>query len=81
MGKLVESEMEGGSVFVWRRYLNQFATNEPGHLRYNAVVISFKTYAAFVDDTGIEDPKIRAFGPVVSTNRGSIHVYDVQIVG
>ena len=40
-----------------------------------------KTYAAFVDDTGIKDPKIRAFGPVVSVNRGPIHVYDVRIVG
>ena len=33
-----------------------------------------------VMDTGITDPKVQMFGPVVSTVPGPIAVWDVQIV-
>lgn len=36
---------------------------------------------SFVMDTGITDPKVQMYGPVVSTVPGSIVVWDVQIVG
>lgn len=79
-GKLVGSKFEGGYVFAWRRYPNKFAINGSG-ARSNAVVISFKTYAAFKKDTGVTNPKAVPYEPVVSVNRGPVHVYDVQIVG
>lgn len=45
------------------------------------VTISFKTSASFVMDTGITDPKVQKYGPVVRTVPGPIVVWDVQIVG
>lgn len=45
------------------------------------VTISFKTSASFVMDTGIKDPKVQMYGPVVRTVPGPIVVWDVQIVG
>ena len=45
------------------------------------VTISFKTSVPFVRDTGITDPKVQMYGPVVSTMPGPIVVWDVQIVG
>ena len=45
------------------------------------VIISFKTNAVFVDDTGIKNPFVKIFKPVVSAIPGDVTVWDVQIVG
>ena len=48
---------------------------------HTGVTISFKTNTPFVMDTGITDPKVQMYGPVVSVVSGPIIVWDVQIVG
>ena len=48
---------------------------------HSGVIISFQTNSAFTKDTGIIDPKVQLYGPVVSVLPGPISVWNVQIVG
>ena len=48
---------------------------------HEGVIISFKTSAAFTVDTGISDPKVLWYAPVVSVAPGPVYVWDVKIVG
>ena len=76
---LIGSSWESGYVFAWKSKPNEYAIKNSGaHL---VTIISFKTNASFIMDTGIEDPKVKKYGPVVSAAPGPIVVWDVQIVG
>ena len=78
-GMMVGSKYEGGYIYAWRTRPSKYAIENSG--AHNGVIISFKTNAAFVKDNGIVDPKVQAYGPVVSTRPGPILVWDVMIVG
>jgi len=73
------SSWEGGYVYAWKTKPNKYAIDNSG--ARTGVIISFKTNAAFTIDTGINDPKVQKFGPVVSVNKGPIVVWDVRIEG
>ena len=77
-GVLIGSIGEGGYVFVWRKRPNKYAIKTSGQ---GTVVIAFTTNAAFEPDTGISDPRIKAYGPLKSVLRGPIIVNNVQILG
>ncbi len=79
MGVMTGSGFEGGYVYAWKKYPNKYAVNNSG--ASFGVIISFKTNASFIEDMGIDDPKVTAFAPVVSTRPGPISVWDVQIIG
>lgn len=76
---LVGSIWEGGYVYAWKMPPSKYAIENSG--AHMGVTISFKTSASFVMDTGITDPKVQMYGPVVSTVPGPIVVWDVKIVG
>jgi len=73
------SEFENYYVFAFRKYPNKYAIKNSG--AHTGVIISFKTSAIFVRDTGINDIKVKKFGPVVSSRPGPISVWDVKVVG
>jgi len=73
------SKWEGGYVCAWEMKPSEYAIENSG--AHTGVIISFKTKASFVADTGITDPRIRLYGPVVSLFPGPILVEDVKIVG
>ena len=70
------SNWEGGYVYAWKVKPNKYAKENSG--AHQGVVISFRTNAVFSPDPGIDDPKIRMFGPVRSS--GPIRVWNVTIV-
>ena len=78
-GTLIGSEMEGGHVFAWKRVPNKAAIRNSG-LREGEVIIEFQTHAAFENDWGIEDPKIRAFGPVRSVFGGPVRISNIRVL-
>ena len=73
------SPLEGGYVFAWRLYPSDYAVKNSG--AKFGVIISFETSASFVDDIGIEDPKVKRYLPVVSSRTGPIYVSNVKLVG
>ena len=75
---LLGNKWEAGLVFAWRKFPNKYAQRYSG--AHFGVIISFKTGTAFIDDNGIEDPKVRSCDPVVSARPGPIAVWDVQIL-
>ena len=78
-GIMTGSQWEGGYVYAWKTNPSKYAIENSG--AHTGVTISFKTNASFVMDTGITDPMVQMYGPVVSTTPGPIVVWDVQIVG
>ena len=78
-GTMKGSTWEGGYVYAFRNLPDKYAIENSG--AHFGVVISFKTNQSFTLDTGISDPYVLAYGPVVSTSPGPIIVWDVQIVG
>ena len=78
-GLMTGSAWEGGYVYAWKTNPSKYAIENSG--AHMGVTISFKTTASFVMDSGITDPKVLAYGPVVSTIPGPIAVWDVKIVG
>ena len=78
-GVMTGSKWESGYVYAWKTNPSKYAIENSG--AHMGVTISFKTSASFVMDTGITDPKVQMYGPVVSTVPGPIVVWDVQIVG
>ena len=78
-GMMMGSEYEGGYVYAWKIRPSKYAIENSG--AHNGVIISLKTNVAFVKDNGIVDPKVQAYGPVVSTRPGPILVWNVTIVG
>lgn len=78
-GVMTGSSWEGGYVYAWKTKPSQYAIENSG--AHMGVTISFKTNAAFTTDTGINDPLVGIYGPVVSIMPGPIVVWDVQIVG
>ena len=79
-GVMLGSKWEAGYVFAWKAKPSKWAIKFSGAYSSN-VIISFKTQASFVADTGIENPKVKQYFPVVSARPGPIYVWDVQIVG
>ena len=77
-GVMTGSKWESGYVYAWKKKPNKYAIENSG--AHMGVTISFKTSASFVMDTGITDPKVQKYGPVVSAAPGPIVVWDVQIV-
>lgn len=73
------NKFEGGHVFAWRMKPNKYAIKNSG--AHYGVIISFKTNATFMTDSGITNSKVQKYGPVVSVMPGPIAVWDVQIVG
>ena len=73
------SSWEGGYVYAWRTKPDKYAIENSG--AHFGVTISFKTNASFTRDTGIDDPAVAMYGPVVSATPGPIVVWDVNIVG
>ena len=73
------SVWESGCVYAWKTKPGKYAIKNSG--AHMGVTISYKTNASFVMYTGIRDPKVQMYGPVVSTMPGPIVVWDVQIVG
>ena len=78
-GVMTGSSWEGGYVYAWRTRPSKYAIKNSG--AHFGVIISFKTNASFSMDTGITDPRVQMYGPVVSTTSGPMVVWDVQIVG
>ena len=78
-GIMTGSKWESGYVYAWSTNPSKYAIENSG--AHMGVTISFKTSASFVMDTGIKNPKVQIYGPVVSTIPGPIVVWDVQIVG
>ena len=78
-GVMTGSEWEGGHVYAWKTNPGKFAIENSG--AHRGVTISFKTNALFVMDSGITDPRVQLYGPVVSVLPGPIVVWGVQIVG
>ena len=78
-GVMTGSKWEGEYVYAWKTKPSKYAIENSG--AHTGVIISFKTSTSFVMDTGITDPKVQMYGPVVSTVPGPIVVWDVQIVG
>ena len=78
-GIMTGSKWESGYVYAWKTNPSKYAIENSG--AHMGVTISFKTSVPFVRDTGITDPKVQMYGPVVSTMPGPIVVWDVQIVG
>ena len=70
------SEWEGGRVYAWTSKPNKYALKNSG--AHQGVLIEFKSSAVFVPDSGINDPKILKYGPVMT--QGPIMVWDVRIV-
>ena len=66
----------GYYVYAWRSMPDEYAIKNSG--AHQGGVISFKTKAAFVSDTGINDPRVKRYRPVKTA--GPIKVWDVQIV-
>ncbi len=77
-GVMTGSKWESGYIYAWKANPNKYAIENSG--AHMGVTISFKTNASFVMDTGITDPKVQMYGPMVSTTPGPIVVWDVQIV-
>ena len=78
-GVMTGSSWEGGYVYAWRTKPDKYAIENSG--AHFGVTISFKTNASFTRDTGIDDPAVAMYGPVVSATPGPIVVWDVNIVG
>ena len=78
-GVMTGSNWESGYVYAWKIKPNKYAIENSG--AHTGVTISFKTIVPFVMDTGISDPKVKKYGPVVSSVPGPIAVWDVRIVG
>ena len=77
-GIMTGSKWESGYVYAWKKNPSKYAIENSG--AHRGVTISFKTNASFVMDTGIADPMVQMYGPVVSTTPGPIVVWDVQVV-
>lgn len=77
---MIGSNWEGGYVYAWKSKPSRYAIKNSGATN-TGVIISFKTNTTFVNDTGIDNPKVQVYGPVVSARPGPIMVWDVQIVG
>lgn len=67
MGRMTGSSFEGGYVYAWQKYPNNYAIENSG-VDFG-VIISFKTNATFNHDKGISDPKVQSFGLVVTKSR------------
>ena len=78
-GTMYGSSYEGGRVYAWRMKPDKYAVKNSG--AHQGVIISFKTNASFEQDSGIYDPRVTKYGPVVSSRPGPIYVWDVKIVG
>jgi len=78
-GIMIGSKWEGGYVHAWRSRPSNYAVKNSG-AKAN-VLISFKTNASFSIDTGIDNPKVLSYGPIVSTRLCPIAVWDVKIIG
>ena len=76
-GIMQGSKWEGGYVYAWRSKPSNEAVKNCG--ARHGVLISFKTNAAFELDQGVNF-SYRIYGPIKSSNRGPIAVWDVQIV-
>ena len=63
---------------AWRMKPDKYAVKNSG--AHQGVIISFKTNASFEQDSGIYDPRVTKYGPVVSSRPGPIYVWDVKIV-
>ena len=74
-GVMYGNKFEGAHIFAWRM---KPIKNSGAHY---GVIISFKTNATFMTDSGITNSKVQKYGPVVSVMPGPIAVWDVQIVG
>ena len=77
-GTMYGSSYEGGRVYAWRMKPDKYAVKNSG--AHQGVIISFKTNASFEQDSGIYDPRVTKYGPVVSSRPGPIYVWDVKIV-
>ena len=77
--RLKGSSWEGGHVYAWKRKPSEYAIKNSG--AHTGVIISFKTSASFVSDTGITDPNVQKYGPVVSVLPGPVVIWDVKVVG
>ena len=77
-GMMIGDTWEGGFVYAWKTQPNKYAIKNSG--AHFGVILSFKTNATFSMDTGIVDPKVQMYGPVVSNFPGPIYVWDVQIL-
>lgn len=78
-GVMTGSSWEGGYVYAWLKQPNMYAIKNSG--AHMGVIISFETTACFTMDTGIDDPKVLAYGPVVSVIPSPIVVWNAKIVG
>ena len=78
-GTMIGSTWEAGYVYAWKMIPSKYAIKHSG-ANYG-VIISFKTNASFSRDTGITDPRVQIYGPVVTNRPGPIDVWDVQIIG
>jgi len=76
-GIMSGSSWEGGYVYAWRTRPSKYAIKNSG--AHFGVTISFKTNASFTADTGISNPRVQMYGPVVSVLPGPIAVWDVWI--
>ena len=76
-GIMTGSSWEGGHIYAWSIKPNKFAIKNSG--AHFGVTISFKTTATFVPDSGISNPNVLVYGPVVSLSPGPIVVWDVEI--
>ena len=72
------SSWEGGYVYAWKTKPNKYAIQNSG--AHFGVTISFKTNMMFISDSGIDDPLVKRYGPVVSAIPGPVVVWDVKIV-
>ena len=70
---------EGGYVYAWRKNPSSYAIKNSG--AHFGVTISFRTNATFVRDTGIDNPSVNKYLPVVSSSPGPIEIWDINIVG
>ena len=77
---MIGSNWEGNYVYAWKSKPSRYAIENSGATN-TEVIISFKTNATFVNDTGIDNPRVQVYGPVVSARPGPIMVWDVQLVG
>ena len=75
-GIMYGSNWEAGYVYAWKYKPNKYAIMNSG--AHQGVLLSFKSSALFIPDSGIYDPNVLKFGPVKAC--GPILVWDVKIV-
>ena len=78
-GSLVGSIHEGGFVYAWRICPNRKALRLSG-ARDAKVIIRFTTKASFINDWGIDNPYVKAFGPVKSYFPGPVSIKNPVII-